>query len=272
MAPMAAGDQRRPSESTMLDDGQPIPEVAPILGHAERVERFLAEHPLEAIADVTMDEHRPGMLWSPDRMAIGPDMPFDGHYSRLLELLRPTTLQRELATAFLGQPVTAMIKAPGTYVSTWGMNGTVLNTAMEEGDGFQQQIVLTSDPQSGAILRKERRIRFTLDGRFRTIARTIASDFYEVAPGVTLPTSITIEAFDIDPSLPENAIPKRRVSVRVQVIEWRAREAGAPSPADTEADAGAEASPDVAPDPAAESPMRSAPTDDAVPPAAIIRY
>jgi hypothetical protein len=165
-----------------------------------------------------------------------------------------------------------MIKAPGTYVSTWGMNGTVLNTAMEEGDGFQQQIVLTSDPQSGAILRKERRIRFTLDGRFRTIARTIASDFYEVAPGVTLPTSITIEAFDIDPSLPENAIPKRRVSVRVQVIEWRAREAGAPSPADTEADAGAEASPDVAPDPAAESPMRSAPTDDAVPPAAIIRY
>jgi len=272
MAPMTAGDQRRPSESTMLDDGQPIPEVAPILRHAERVERFLAEHPLEAIADVTMDEHRPGMLSSTDRMAIGPDMPFDGYYSRLLELLRPTTLQRELTTAFLGQPVTAMIKAPGTYVSTWGMNGPVLNTAMEEGDGLQQQIILTSDPKSGAILRKERRIRFTLDGRFRTIARTIASDFYEVAPGVTLPTSITIEAFDIDPSLPDNAIPKRRVSVRVQVIEWRAREAGAPSPADTEAEAGAEATPDVAPDPAAESPMPSAPTDDAVPPAAIIRY
>ena len=271
MAPMYAGDPRRPSESTMLDDGQPIPEVAPILRHAERVERFLAEHPLEAIADVTMDElRRPGMLWSPDRMAIGPDMPFDGYYSQLLELLRPTTLQRELATAFLGRPVTAMIKAPGTYVSTWGMNGTVLNTAMEEGDGFQQQIVLTSDPQSGAILRKERRIRFTLDGRFRTIARTIASDFYEVAPGVKLPTSITIEAFDIDPSLPDNAIPKRRVSVRVQVIEWRAREAGAPLPADAEANAGAEATPDVAPDPAAVSPMPSAPTDDAVTPAAII--
>ncbi len=264
MAPMTAGDQRRPYASIMLDDGQPIPEVAPILGHAERVERFLAEHPLEAIADVTMDEHRPGMLWSPDRMAIGPDMPFDEYYSRLLELLRPTTLQRELATAFLGRPVTAMIKAPGTYVSTWGVHGPVLNTAMEEGDGFQQQIVLTSDPQSGAILRKERRIRFTLDGRFRTIARTIASDFYEVAPGVTLPTSITIEAFDIDPSLPENAIPKRRASVRVEVIEWRFKEAGAPSPADTDADAGAEATPDVAPDPALESTTPSTPTDDAV--------
>ena len=239
--PFSSGDPRRPSESTLLDDGQPIPEVAPILAHAERVERFLAEHPLEAIADVTMN--LPSGAASPSRMVIGPEMPLDGDASRILELIRPTTLQRELVTAFLGQPVTAMIKAPGTFVSTWGMNGPVLNTAMQEGDGFQQQIVLTSDPQSGAILRKEQRIRFTLDGRFRTLTRTIASDFYAVAPGVTLPTSITIEAFDIDPALPENAIPKRRGSVRVEVIEWRSKEAGAPLPADPKADTGAEAVP-----------------------------
>jgi hypothetical protein len=60
--------------------------------------------------------------------------------------------------------------------------------------------------------------------------------------------------------------------VRVEVIEWRFKEAGAPSPADTDADAGAEATPDVAPDPALESTTPSTPTDDAVPPAAIIRY
>ena len=267
--PFSSGDPRRPSESTLLDDGQPIPEVAPILAHAERVERFLAEYPLEAIADVTMNLPSGGA--SPSRMVIGPEMPLDGDASRILELIRPTTLQRELVTAFLGQPVTAMIKAPGTFVSTWGMNGPVLNTAMQEGDGFQQQIVLTSDPQSGAILRKEQRIRFTLDGRFRTLTRTIASDFYAVAPGVTLPTSITIEAFDIDPALSENAIPKRRGSVRVEVIEWRSKEAGAPLPADPKADTGAEDAPDVAPDPAAEAPTPSTPTDDAVPPGAIIR-
>ena len=267
--PFSSGDPRRPSESTLLDDGQPIPEVASILAHAERVERFLAEHPLEAIADVTMN--LPGAGASPSRMVIGPETLLDADASRMLELIRPTTVQRELVTAFLGQPVTAMIKAPGTFVSTWGMNGPVLNTAMEEGDGFQQQIVLTSDPQSGAILRKEQRIRFTLDGRFRTLTRTIASDFYAVAPGVTLPTSITIEAFDIDPALPENAIPKRRGSVRVEVIEWRSKEAGAPLPADPKADTGAEDAPDVAPDPAAEAPTPSTPTDDAVPPGAIIR-
>ena len=267
--PFSSGDPRRPSESTLLDDGQPIPEVAPILAHAERVERFLAEHPLEAIADVTMN--LPGAGASPSRMVIGPETLLDADASRMLELIRPTTVQRELVTAFLGQPVTAMIKAPGTFVSTWGMNGPVLNTAMEEGDGFQQQIVLTSDPQSGAILRKEQRIRFTLDGRFRTLTRTIASDFYAVARGVTLPTSITIEAFDIDPALPENAIPKRRGSVRVEVIEWRSKEAGAPLPADPKADTGAEDAPDVAPDPAAEAPTPSTPTDDAVPPGAIIR-
>ena len=67
-----------------------------------------------------------------------------------------------------------------------------------------------------------------------------------MAPGVTLPTSITIEAFDIDPALPENAIPKRRGSVRVEVIEWRSKEAGAPLPADPKADTGAEAVPESA--------------------------
>ena len=97
-------------------------------------------------------------------------------------------------------------------------------------DGFQQEIYVSGEPATGAVTTKERRVRYTLDGTFRTLNRTVCTDFREVAPGILLPRRIEIVSYDIDPNQPENVIPRKSVSVTVVVEEWRP--VGGEAPAD----------------------------------------
>ena len=105
-----------------------------------------------------------------------------------------------------------------------------MQTRVEDGDGFQQEIYVSGEPATGAVTTKERRVRYTLDGTFRTLNRTVCTDFCEVAPGISLPRRIEIVSYDIDPNQPENVIPRKSVSVTVVVEEWRP--VGGEAPAD----------------------------------------
>ena len=91
---------------------------------------------------------------------------------------------------------------------------------------------MSGEPATGAVTTKERRVRYTLDGTFRTLNRTVCTDFREVAPGIPLPHRIEIVSYDIDPNQPENVIPKKACSVTVVVKEWRPLERAAPAAAD----------------------------------------
>ena len=226
--------------------------------HLDAMEKALAEHPYEAIALCKIQEQ--GDV-SPDsgHIAIGPEEPMR---SREDHLLGPaTTLQKEFTTAFLGRPVTRLLWNI-KRVSPASGSTYVVETPIEDGDGFQQQFILEVDPNTGAILKKERMIRFTLDGRFRTLDRTVAGDFREVAPGLWLPHAIDIDAFDIEADKPENTIPRKLVSFQAVVQEWRPKEPAASPPAEA----------DVAPvdatsaDPAPESPSPRAAGDDSLVP------
>ena len=202
----------------------------------EQLELWLAEHPQEAVAEVTVRD-RGGMTVS-EEMTIGPGAPLP---TRLLELedwdIDATTLQKECTTGFLGRSLAAVIRAgrfgnPRTNAST----EIGVQTRIEDGDGYQQQLFLSGDPQNGTITSKELQVRDTLDGTFRTVVRTTAQDFREVAGGFHLPHRIEIAVFDIDFQRlePENVIPKKSGSVKVVVKEWRPLAAAAPA---TEAEA-----------------------------------
>ncbi len=91
---------------------------------------------------------------------------------------------------------------------------------------------ISGEPATGAVTTKERRVRYTLDGTFRTLNRTVCTDFREVAPGIPLPHRIEIVCYDIDPHQPENVIPRKAVSVTVVVEEWRPLERATPAAGD----------------------------------------
>jgi hypothetical protein len=190
----------------------------------ERVERWLAEHPHEAVAEVTI--RRPGALPDHQTMTLGP------HAAFLPNLEDATTWQQEFTTGFLGRSLAALIRAGSFPVPPTGAGEAGVQMRLEEGDGFQQEVSISGDPKTGAVTTKERRVRYTLDGIFRTLNRTVCTDFREVAPGIPLPRRIEIVSYDIDPNQPENVIPRKSVSVTVVVEEWRPVGGEAPAAAD----------------------------------------
>ena len=220
-APAAASlESSSMATSGFMEDRSAYAQWLTVSERVEGVEKFLAEHPFEAIADVTEQHYRsPGNIPVPQRIEITSD-------HRLIapedHLLAPATLQREFTTAFLGQPVPTLFRDARHAVL--GPDSTVLvQTPVEDGDGYQQQFLVVADATTGAILTKERQIRFTLDGRFRTIDRTVASDFREIAPGIRLPHAIDIDFYHLEADKPENAIPNKQFSLRAVVHEWRAK-------------------------------------------------
>ena len=194
--------------------------AAELAGILEGVERWLAEHPLEAVADVTI---RQDGQTTTTRMTIGPDDALPTHL--IDDLDAATTWQNEFTTGFLGRSLATFIRdlRPGNGSGGgvgWG-GIEAFAGSVEDGDGYEQLINASVDSTSGAVKLKERSIRFNLDGRFRTKNRTTAKDFREVAPGIRLPHRIEIDTYDIDPDKPENAIPKKTCSVKVVVEAWR---------------------------------------------------
>lgn len=194
--------------------------AAELAGILEGVERWLAEHPLEAVADVTI---RQDGQTTTTRMTIGPDDALPTHL--IDDLDAATTWQNEFTTGFLGRSLATFIRElrPGNGSGGgvgWG-GIEAFAGSVEDGDGYEQLINASVDSTSGAVKHKERSIRFNLDGRFRTKNRTTAKDFREVAPGIRLPHRIEIDTYDIDPDKPENAIPKKTCSVKVVVEAWR---------------------------------------------------
>ena len=192
----------------------------------DRLERWLAEHPHEAVAEVTV--RRPGALPDHQTKTLGP------HADLVLPNLEgASTWQKELTTGFLGRSLAEVIRAGGIPAPPTNAATEIgVQTRVEDGDGFQQEIYVSGEPATGAVTTKERRVRYTLDGTFRTLNRTLCKDFREAAPGIWLPHRIDIDSFDIDPNQPENVIPKKACSVTVVVKEWRPLERAAPAAAD----------------------------------------
>jgi len=207
--------------------GHPAGEATAELADAlDRLERWLAEHPQEALADVTI--RRPGALPDQQAMTLGPDADMRSYLLQNLE--DATTWQQEFTTGFLGRSLAEVILAGSFPVPPTGAGEAGVQMRLEEGDGFQQEVSISGDPKTGAVTTRERRIRFTTNGTFRTLNRTLCKDFREAAPGIWLPHRIDIDSFDIDPDKPENVIPKKACSVTVVVKEWRP--VGGEAPAD----------------------------------------
>ena len=194
----------------------------------DRLDRWLAEQPHEAVAELTI--RRSGALEAPDKGTLGPDDPMAIDLIEGLE--DATTWQKEFTTGFLGRSLAALIRAGSFPVPPTGAGEAGVQMRLEEGDGFHQEVSISGDPKTGAVTTKERRVRYTLDGTFRTLNRTLCKDFREVAPGIPLPHRIEIVSYDIDPNQPENVIPRKSVSVTVVVEEWRPVEGEAPAAAD----------------------------------------
>jgi len=193
----------------------------------ERLERWLAEHPHEAVADVRI-RSAGAPAAQHETATISPDDPMATDL--IEELEAATTWQKEFTTGFLGRSLAALIRAGSFPVPPTSAGEAGVQMRLEEGDGFQQEVSISGDPKTGAVTTKERRVRFTLDGTFRTLNRTVCTDFREVAPGIPLPRRIEIVSYDIDPNQPENVIPRKSVSVTVVVEEWRP--VGGEAPAD----------------------------------------
>ncbi len=195
----------------------------------DRLDRWLAEHPHEALAEITI--RRPGALAAPEKATLGPD---ELMATDLIEGLEDaTTWQQQFTTGFLGRSLAEVIRAGGIPAPPTNAATEIgVQTRVEDGDGFQQEIYVSGEPATGAVTTKERRVRFTLDGTFRTLNRTVCTDFREVAPGIRLPRRIEIVSYDIDPNQPENVIPRKSVSVTVVVEEWRPVGGETPAAAD----------------------------------------
>jgi hypothetical protein len=222
--PVAMGSTDMAPGGVSLSLAGPFGTMATELANSlERLERWLAEHPHEAVAEVTV--RRLGALPDHQTKTLGP------HADLVLPNLEDaTTWQQEFTTGFLGRSLAALIRAGSFPVPPTGAGEAGVQMRLEEGDGFQQEVSISGDPKTGAVTTRERRIRFTTNGTFRTLNRTLCKDFREAAPGIWLPHRIDIDSFDIDPDKPENVIPKKACSVTVVVEEWRP--VGGEAPAD----------------------------------------
>ena len=225
------GADLMPPEGISLSLAGPFGTMATELADSlDRLERWLAEHPHEAVAEVTI--RRPGALPDQQAITLGPDADIRSYVVENLE--DATTWQKEFTTGFLGRSLAEVIRAAGIPAPPTNAATEIgVQTRVEDGDGFQQEIYVSGEPATGAVTTKERRVRFTLDGTFRTLNRTVCTDFREVAPGIRLPHRIEIVSYDIDPNQPENVIPRKSVSVTVVVEEWRP--VGGETPADGDA-------------------------------------
>ena len=245
-------DMALPAPGTMppggMGYGHPAGDAtAELADSLDRLERWLADHPHEAVADVTI--RRPGALPDQQAITLGPDADIRSYVVQSLE--DATTWQKEFTTGFLGRSLAALIRAGSFPVPPTGAGEAGVQMRLEEGDGFQQEVSISGDPKTGAVTTRERRVRFTTNGTFRTLNRTVCKDFREAAPGIWLPHRIDIDSFDIDPDKPENVIPKKACSVTVVVKEWRPAERATPAAADDPV--AAEASTEAVPESATES-------------------
>lgn len=202
---------------TQPDGGATVVELADSL---ERIERWLAEHPHEAVADVTV--RHAGKQVS-ERMTISPGRRIPSDYTLNWD-------QKEFTTGFCERSLAEVLRAGGRPASpTHAATEIGVQTRLEDVDGFQQEMYISGDPKTGAVTTKELRARSTPDGTFRTLVRTKADDFVEVAHGIRLPRRIDIDTFDIAPNQPENVIPKKANSLTVVVEQWRPQGGAAPA-------------------------------------------
>lgn len=219
---------------TQPDGGATVVELAASL---ERIERWLAEHPHEAVADVTV-RHAGNQV--SERMTISPGRRIPSDYTLNWD-------QKEFTTGFCERSLAEVLRAGGRPASpTHAATEIGVQTRLEDVDGFQQEMYISGDPKTGAVTTKELRARSTPDGTFRTLVRTKADDFVEVAHGIRLPRRIDIDTFDIDPNQPENVIPKKANSLTVVVEQWRPQGGAAPAGEENgdEVDSTAEAVPE----------------------------